>query len=83
MKKYKILTVLGARPQFIKSAAVSKQIRKIKNINEVIVHTGQHYSKNMSDIFSQLNHPLPRYHLNAGGKTDNVLIKKMINKINF
>ena len=82
MKKYKILTVLGARPQFIKSAAVSKQIRKIKNINEVIVHTGQHYSKNMSDIFfSQLNHPLPRYHLNAGGKTDNVMISKMIIKL--
>ena len=82
MNKYKILTIIGARPQFIKSAAVSKEIRKIKNVNEIILHTGQHYDKNMSDIFfTQLNHPLPKYHLKIGGKTNNIMIGEMIIEI--
>ena len=45
----KILTILGARPQFIK--AVSREIAKYSEIEEVIVHIGQHYDVNMSDIF--------------------------------
>lgn len=47
----KIITVIGARPQFIKAAMVSKEIVKHNNIHEVIIHTGQHFDKNMSDIF--------------------------------
>ena len=52
----KIVTVFGARPQFIKASALSKLIRKQKNINEVIIHTGQHYDysvgkkRNLADI---------------------------------
>ena len=68
MKK-KVLTVIGARPQFIKSATISRLIALEKNsdINEVIAHTGQHYDDNMSDLFfRELAIPKPSYNLNVG-----------------
>lgn len=63
---FKILTVLGARPQFVKAAVVSKALLDV-GINEVIVHSGQHYDDNMSDIFwREMGIPEVSFHLNAG-----------------
>ena len=47
----KLMTVLGARPQFIKAAAVSRVVKSDASIDERIIHTGQHYDNNMSDVF--------------------------------
>lgn len=61
----KIVTVIGARPQFIKAAAVSNKLRQ--NNEEILVHTGQHYDNNMSDIFfEELGIPKPNYNLSIG-----------------
>ena len=78
----KILTILGARPQFIKAGAVSREIAKYDNIKEIIVHTGQHYDSNMSDIFfEELHLPKPDYYLGIGGKTHGAMTGQMIEKI--
>jgi UDP-GlcNAc3NAcA epimerase len=60
----KILTIIGARPQFVKAAAVSREIKNHSDIIEIIVHTGQHFDKNMSDIFfEEMDIPKPHYNL--------------------
>ncbi|TXH71873.1 MAG: UDP-N-acetylglucosamine 2-epimerase (non-hydrolyzing) [Thiothrix sp.] len=64
----KILTVLGARPQFIKAAAVSNTFAQYHTIKEILLHTGQHYDNNMSDVFfEELGIPKPAYNLGIGG----------------
>lgn len=60
----KILTVLGARPQFIKASAVSRAMARVGGVLEVVVHTGQHFDANMSDVFfSELSMAAPKYNL--------------------
>ena len=62
----KIVTIVGARPQFIKAAALSEQLNKIEDIEEVIVHTGQHFDSSMSGVFFQeMSIPEPKYNLNV------------------
>ena len=64
----KIMTVVGARPQFIKAAVVSRVLRSECGIREVLVHTGQHYDYNMSEVFfKELDIPNPAYNLNISG----------------
>lgn len=63
----KLVTVVGARPQFIKAATVSRAVRGCSDMSEVIVHTGQHYDDTMSDIFfRQLDIPRPDINLGVG-----------------
>jgi len=78
----KILTILGARPQFIKAGTVSREIANHDQLNEVIVHTGQHYDENMSDIFfEEMKIPTPNYFLGIGGKSHGAMTGQMIEKI--
>jgi UDP-GlcNAc3NAcA epimerase len=64
----KIVTVVGARPQFIKAATVSRVIEARDDVTELLVHTGQHFDANMSDVFFEdMCIPRPRYHLGIGG----------------
>lgn len=80
----KILTVIGARPQIIKASAISRAIKKYYNqqINEVIVHTGQHYDVNMSSVFfDELEIPQPNYNLNVGSGMHGEQTAKMIQGI--
>jgi UDP-GlcNAc3NAcA epimerase len=78
----KILTIVGARPQFIKAGAVSREIQQSDNLKEIIVHTGQHYDNNMSDIFFEEMHiPKPDYYLGIGGKSHGAMTGEMIMKL--
>lgn len=79
----KILTVIGARPQFVKAAAISREINKNgKDINEVIIHTGQHFDKNMSDVFfEQMDIPRPNYNLEIAGLSHGAMTGRMLEKV--
>lgn len=78
----KIVTILGARPQFIKAGSVSREISNRADIEEIIIHTGQHYDSNMSDVFfSQMKIPKPDYFLGIGGKSHGAMTGQMIEKI--
>ena len=79
----KIITVLGARPQFIKAGSVSREILRQQeskeSIQEIIIHTGQHYDANMSEIFfEEMQISKPKYHLGIGGKDHSSMTGQMI-----
>jgi UDP-GlcNAc3NAcA epimerase len=88
----KIVTVIGARPQFIKAAPVSRAIQASNQgsspggdavrINEVIVHTGQHYDDNMSEVFfRELELPQPAYHLQVGSGSHGEQTGEMLKRL--
>lgn len=78
----KIVTVIGARPQFIKAAVVSRALQKKHGIEEVIIHTGQHFDKNMSDVFfEQMEIPKPKYNLNINGVSHGAMTGRMLEGI--
>jgi len=80
----KIVTIIGARPQIIKAAALSRIIQKNykDSIKEVIVHTGQHYDTKMSQVFiDELNIPAPNYNFGVGSSTHGAQTGKMIREI--
>ena len=79
-----ILTIIGARPQIIKAAALSRAIKKhfADDIKETIVHTGQHYDANMSQVFfDEMGIPAPDFNLNVGSGTHGKQTATMIEKI--
>ena len=80
----KILTVIGARPQIIKAAALSRAVREhfADRINEIILHTGQHYDDNMSQVFiDQMQVPRPDYNLKVGSKSHGKQTAEMVTGI--
>jgi UDP-GlcNAc3NAcA epimerase len=80
--KPKIITILGARPQFVKAAVLSRIIALHGEIEEIIVHTGQHYDANMSEVFfTEMEIPKPKYFLNINGLGHGAMTGQMLEKI--
>lgn len=78
----KVVTIVGARPQFIKAAAVSRALSRLPATIEVIVHTGQHFDQNMSAVFfSELEIAEPAYNLEVSGGGHGAMTGRMLEKI--
>lgn len=78
----KIVTILGARPQFVKGAVLSRVIQNYNKFEEVIIHTGQHYDANMSAVFfEEMQIPKPRYNLDINGLGHGAMTGQMLEKI--
>lgn len=78
----KLLTIIGARPQFIKAATLSRAILARDDIEEIIAHTGQHFDANMSDVFfEQLNIPRPHHNLQIAGLCHGAMTGRMLEGI--
>lgn len=78
----KIVTIVGARPQLIKAAVLSRIISMRKHIEEVIVHTGQHFDANMSEVFfDEMQIPKPKYNLGIRGLNHGAMTGQMLEKI--
>tara|TARA_B100000767_G_scaffold132360_2_gene125696 strand:- start:284 stop:1375 length:1092 start_codon:yes stop_codon:yes gene_type:complete len=78
----KILTIVGARPQFIKAATVSRVIQQTPGVEEVLIHTGQHFDKNMSDVFfDEMGIPEPEYNLGISSMSHGAMTGRMLEGI--
>lgn len=78
MYALKVVTVVGARPQFVKAAVLSRAFEK-SSVNEIIAHTGQHYTSNMSNIFfEEMNIPEPKYNLCVQEHLHGAMTAKML-----
>ena len=78
----KIVTIVGARPQFVKAAVVSRVLAGAEGVEEIIVHTGQHFDANMSDVFfEEMCIPKPHYNLNINGLGHGAMTGQMLEKI--
>ena len=78
----KILTVIGARPQFVKAAVISRVVADTADLVEVIIHTGQHFDSNMSKVFfDQMGIPHPDYNLGINNLTHGAMTSKMLQGI--
>ena len=78
----KIVNVIGARPQFVKAAVVSRELRKIAGVNEVIVHTGQHFDRALSGaILDELGFPDVNYNLGINQLTHGAMTGRMLEEI--
>ena len=78
----KIVTIVGARPQFVKAAALSREFSKHDYLNEIIVHTGQHFDTNMSEIFfNEMEIPTPKYNLNINSVGHGAMTGRMLEGI--
>ena len=78
----KLITILGARPQFVKAAAVSRALQACPGIRESLVHTGQHYDPQMSEVFfSELEIPRPSHHLGVGSGSHGAQTGRMLEAV--
>ena len=78
-KPYRIATIVGARPQFIKAAALSRVLTQADGLEEVLIHTGQHFDDNMSEIFfRELSIPKPAFNLAIHGGPHGEMTGKML-----
>jgi len=77
-----LLTILGARPQFIKASVLSREFKKHPEIQEILVHTGQHFDENMSDVFfREMEIPEPEYNLNINSLSHGAMTGQMLIEI--
>ncbi len=78
----KVVTIIGARPQFIKAAVVSRALASQREVEEVIVHTGQHFDTNMSEIFfDEMDIPKPDYNLEIHSLSHGAMTGRMIERV--